>query len=90
MMIKINETYSIKADAMNYMLMQKRINKKTGKLYFDCLGYFNTIVGLGKFYVEHIAKDLPETLEKLISEIEKAKSEIIEACRRHNNDNRYT
>jgi len=81
-MFKINDEFGIKTDQLNFILVQKKINKKTQEVYYGALGYFNTIKALGKFYVEHIAKDLPETLDILIWKIEKAKSEIIEACKK--------
>lgn len=50
-MIKLTEKYYIDFDSLNIMLKEKYVSKKTGKDFFENLGFFITFEDLADYLV---------------------------------------
>lgn len=79
MHIKIDNTYFVETDALNYTLKEQR-SSKSGKPYVNILGHFGSIEGVFSYLIEHkikVSKDCDLIqIQQLLNETLKQMKEI--------------
>lgn len=93
MNIKIDETYSIKSDLRNIMLVENKITEKgknKGKPYEDYVGYYATIENALKAYLNFRINTSQATNFKLIMDEIKDIRKTIEKALEGTNYENYT
>ena len=80
MRIKIDDTYSITTDPMNYILTKKKVVQdgvNKGNVYYEAEGYYSTLSGALKGYlVKELRSSDCESIPEVLDKIEELENKI--------------